>query len=43
MMAFPQKTDKFKKIIKTVKGFDQILLPIDGDDGILLLIIDLKI
>ncbi len=38
MMAFPEKTKEFSETIKSVTGFDQILLPIDEDDGILLLI-----
>jgi predicted O-methyltransferase YrrM len=38
MVAFPEKTKEFSETIKSVTGFDQILLPTDEDDGILLLI-----
>lgn len=38
MMAFPEKTKSFSKLIKSVTDFDQILLPVDGDDGILFLV-----
>ena len=38
MMAFPEKTKEFSKAIKSVTGFGQMLLPIDGNDGILLLV-----
>jgi len=37
MIAFPGKTKSFSDFIKSVEGFDQVLLPIDEDDGILLL------
>jgi predicted O-methyltransferase YrrM len=36
MIAFPKKTKSFYDTIKSIAGFDQILLPID-DDGILVL------
>jgi predicted O-methyltransferase YrrM len=38
MIAFPEKTKEFYDTIKSVSDFDQILLPIDENDGILLLI-----
>ncbi len=38
MMAFPQKTQAFYEFIQTADGVDQLLIPIDGDDGILLVI-----
>lgn len=37
VLSFPQKTEPFMKKIKDVLGFDQLVLPIDSDDGILLL------
>ncbi|MBU0578253.1 class I SAM-dependent methyltransferase [Patescibacteria group bacterium] len=40
MIAFPEKTKAFSNFIQSVEGFDQVLLPIDGDDGILFLIKD---
>ena len=36
MMAFPDKTKIFSEYIQKVKGISQLLIPIDGDDGILL-------
>ncbi|MFC1733418.1 O-methyltransferase, partial [candidate division KSB1 bacterium] len=37
VLSFPKKTEPFMKKIKDVLGFDQTVLPIDKDDGILLL------
>jgi len=37
ILSFPHKTEPFMKKIKGVLGFDQFVLPIDTDDGILLL------
>jgi predicted O-methyltransferase YrrM len=37
IIAFPDKTAKFMEKIKNVIGFDQVILPIDKNDGILLL------
>jgi len=36
MMAFPEKTKSFHEFIQSADGIDQLLIPIDGDDGILL-------
>ena len=38
MLAFPEKTRPFTQAIQNVKGFDQLLIPIDQGDGILLLL-----
>ena len=38
MLAFPEKTKHFSEAIKELEGFDQIMLPIDKDDGILVLL-----
>jgi predicted O-methyltransferase YrrM len=38
MVAFPEKTKDFAKYIETLSGFDKILLPVDMNDGILLLV-----
>ncbi len=38
VLSFPEKTEPFMEKIKDVIGFDQVVLPIDGDDGILLLL-----
>lgn len=38
MMAFQQKTKPFYDYIQMVEGFDQILIPIDENDGILVLL-----
>ena len=38
MIAFPEKTEPFMQKIKNTSGFDQVVLPIDQDDGILLLL-----
>lgn len=37
VLSFPEKTEDFMKKIKDVIGFDQIVLPIDKYDGILLM------
>ena len=37
VLSFPAKTEPFMKKIKDVVGFDQVILPVDEDDGILLL------
>ena len=37
VLSFPHKTKEFMEKIKKVKGFEQVVLPIDGDDGVLLL------
>ena len=37
MIAFPEKTAPFSRYLQTLKGYDQLLLPIDEGDGILLL------
>ena len=37
VLSFPGKTEPFMKKIKDVVGFDQVILPVDEDDGILLL------
>jgi len=36
-LSFPHKTDIFMKKIKNVLGFEQVVMPIDHDDGILLI------
>lgn len=38
MMAFPEKTRSFSNAISGLVDFDQVLIPIDGDDGILLML-----
>jgi predicted O-methyltransferase YrrM len=38
MMAFPGKTRSFSEAVKDIAGFDQVLFPVDGDDGILMMI-----
>lgn len=38
VLSFPEKTEPFMEKIKDVLGFDLVVLPIDGDDGVLLLI-----
>lgn len=38
MMAFPQKTKNFSDSLKSLKGFQHLLIPIDSEDGILLMI-----
>ncbi len=40
MLAFQQKTKSFSEAVKNLKGFDQLLIPIDKDDGILLMLKD---
>lgn len=37
MLAFQEKTKPFTESLKHLRHFDQLLLPIDGEDGILLL------
>lgn len=37
VLSFPEKTEPFMEKIKDVLGFDLVVLPIDGDDGVLLL------
>lgn len=37
VLAFPDKTQPFLQSIKSVKGFSQVLLPIDEGDGVLLM------
>ncbi len=37
MIAFPKKTRPFTEALKKEAGFDRLLIPIDNDDGILLL------
>jgi len=37
MLAFQEKTKTFSDAVKDLPGFDQVLMPIDGDDGILLM------
>ena len=37
VLSFPHKTQDFMKKIKNVIGFDQVILPLDGDDGVLIL------
>lgn len=38
MIAFPEKTGPFHDFIRSAEGVQQLLLPIDSDDGILLVI-----
>ena len=38
MLAFQHKTKTFSETVRDLEGFDQVLIPIDGDDGILLMI-----
>jgi len=38
MMAFPEKTKSFSVAIENIDGYDQLLIPIDLNDGILLMI-----
>lgn len=38
IISFPHKTKLFLEKIKNISGFDQLILPIDGNDGILVLI-----
>lgn len=38
MLAFPEKTRAFSEALKDLKGFQQIILPIEKDDGILLML-----
>ena len=38
MMAFPKKTKAFSDAIRSAEGLQQLLIPIDGDDGILMVI-----
>jgi len=37
MLAFEPKTRSFSKAIENLEGFDQLLIPIDENDGILLM------
>lgn len=37
VLSFSHKTRPFMKKIQDVLGFDQVVLPLDGDDGVLLL------
>jgi predicted O-methyltransferase YrrM len=37
ILAFPDKTAEFTEKIKNMVGFDWMILPIDGNDGVLLL------
>ncbi len=37
VLSFPEKTRPFMEKIKNVLGFDQVVLPVDADDGILLM------
>lgn len=37
VMAFPEKTQSFLEKIKTETAYEQLTIPLDGDDGILLL------
>jgi predicted O-methyltransferase YrrM len=37
IFLFPDKTESFMKKIKGVVGFTQVVLPINGDDGVLIL------
>ncbi|MBU0727564.1 class I SAM-dependent methyltransferase [Patescibacteria group bacterium] len=37
MIKFPEKTKSFSDAVESIEGFDKVLLPIDSDDGILLL------
>ena len=38
MMAFPGKTASFYDFIRSAEGVGQLLIPIDGDDGILMVV-----
>ncbi len=38
MMAFPKKTKPFSDYLESLEGFQHLLIPIDADDGILLMI-----
>lgn len=38
MIAFPEKTKAFHEFIQSEKGIDQLLIPIDQNDGILMVI-----
>lgn len=38
MMAFPKKTGPFYEFIQSAEGVDQLLIPIDRNDGILMVI-----
>lgn len=40
MMAFPEKTKHFSEYLKSLEGYQQLLIPIDPDDGILLMLKD---
>jgi len=40
MMAFEAKTRSFSDALLDIQGFSQLLIPIDGDDGILLMVND---
>ena len=37
ILSFPHKTEAFMKKIEAVIGWNQVVLPIDSDDGVLLL------
>ena len=37
VLSYPHKTEYFMKKIKDVVGFTQVVLPVDGDDGVLIL------
>lgn len=37
VLSFPHKTESFMQAIKNVLGFEQVILPLDMDDGILFL------
>jgi len=38
MMAFPHKTKSFYDFIQSAEGVEQLLIPIDQNDGILMVI-----
>ena len=38
MMAFPKKTGAFYEFIQSAEGIDQLLIPIDRNDGILMIL-----
>ena len=38
MLAFPEKTKSFHEYIQSVKGFEQLMIPIDQNDGILMML-----
>ncbi|MBN2306446.1 class I SAM-dependent methyltransferase [Candidatus Peregrinibacteria bacterium] len=38
MMAFPEKTKPFSDFIVSAQGIDQLLIPIDADDGVLMIV-----